>query len=90
MLQGKSWTPARARTSTHAALSAFTEQHDEQHDQGHDEQFTIKDTIKNTINNTINNTTDREGCREEWGGECKPKTKNKKVGSGKWLTEIKS
>ena len=59
-------------------MSAFTEQHDEQHDQGHDEQFTIKDTIKNTINNTINNTTDREGCREEWGGECKPKSKNKK------------
>ena len=37
--------------------------------------------MNNTIN-TMNNTTDREGCREEWGGECKPKTKNKKVGSG--------
>ena len=86
--RGKSWTPARAgRLSTHAALSAFTEQHDEQHDQGHDEQLTIKDTIKNTINNTINNTTDREGCREEWGGEAmggrvQTKIQKKKVGSG--------
>ena len=29
--------------------------------------------------NTINNTTDREGCREGWGGECKPKPKKKVV-----------